>query len=42
MKNRKRKYSLLHFLMDLALVVITGGIWLLVILFLHIRRSRAA
>jgi len=38
---RKRRYGLLHFLFDLFMSVITGGLWLLYLLFRYMYlRSR--
>lgn len=29
MSNRKKKYTLLSFLFDLIMIVLTGGLWLI-------------
>jgi len=39
MSTNKKKYGLLHFLFDVFMVGITGGLWLLWILFKFLRKN---
>jgi hypothetical protein len=41
MSNRKRKYGLMHFLLDVLLTIVTGGLWLLFKLFQYFHRRTA-
>ena len=36
---RRRRYGILHFLFDLFMISITGGLWLLWILFKFLRNN---
>lgn len=37
MKRNKKRYGLLDFLLDIFLIIITGGVWLLWMIFKFIR-----
>lgn len=37
MKRNKKRYGLLDFLLDIFLIIITGGLWLLWMIFKFIR-----
>lgn len=41
MSRRKSNYGILHFLLDLLLIIVTGGIWLLWIVFRYFHRRTA-
>jgi len=38
MRRRKNPYSFLHFLLDLVLIFLTGGLWILWIIFRYMHR----
>lgn len=37
--NNKKKYGLMHFLLDFVLGVLTGGLWWMFLLLRHISRG---
>lgn len=39
---RPKRYGFLRFMLDLVLTVVTGGIWLLWLLFSYMHRRRTA